>query len=133
MKNLFFVRIPSLCICFTLITIGNVLLNLLSGYDTSPFLLVLFLWLAVCQLIDQLISKINFRKWSHYCLTESALLYVLSLLFFRLVLWDGFSLSSFIAFTITFLLTDICVFWYFHKRQEIQAEEINALINEMKK
>lgn len=128
MKNLLFVRIPSICICFTLITLGDVIFSLLSGYNASPYPLVLFLWLAACQVIDQLMGKINFQKWSRYCITESVLLYVLSLLFCLLFLWGGFALSSFIVFTVIFLITDICVFWYFHKRQQIQADQINELI-----
>lgn len=129
MKKLLFVRIPSICICFTLITLGNVILDLLCGRNVSLFLPVLFVWLAACQLIDQLFGYIDFKKWSHYCITESVVLYLLSLLVFRLFFWDGFSVSALISFTIIFLITDVCVFWYFYRRQQIQAEEINSLID----
>lgn len=129
MKKLLFVRIPSICICFTLITLGNVILDLLCGRNVSLFLPVLFVWLAACQLIDQLFGYVDFKKWSHYCITESVVLYLLSLLVFRLFFWDGFSVSALISFTIIFLITDVCVFWYFYRRQQIQAEEINSLID----
>lgn len=129
MKKLLFVRIPSICICFTLITLGNVILDLLCGRNVSLFLPVLFVWLAACQLIDQLFGYVDFKKWSHYCITESVVLYLLSLLVFRLFFWDGFSFSALISFTIIFLITDVCVFWYFYRRQQIQAEEINSLID----
>lgn len=132
MKNLLFNCIPSICICFTLIVIGNWGLNLLWGDDVSLFLPVLFVWLAVCQLIDLIISKIEFRKWSHYCITESAVLYLLSLFVFRLFIWDGINIPILISFTVIFLVTDGFVFWYFRKRQEMQAKEINQLIQERK-
>lgn len=132
MKNLLFNCIPSICICFTLIVIGNWGLNLLWGDDVSLFLPVLFLWLTVCQLIDLIISKIEFRKWSHYCITESAVLYLLSLFVFRLFIWDGINIPILISFTVIFLVTDGFVFWYFRKRQEMQAKEINQLIQERK-
>lgn len=132
MKNLLFNCIPSICICFTLIVIGNWGLNLLWGDDVSLFLPVLFLWLTVCQLIDLIISKIEFRKWSHYCITESAVLYLLSLFVFRLLIWDGINIPILISFTVIFLVTDGFVFWYFRKRQEMQAKEINQLIQERK-
>lgn len=132
MKNLLFNCIPSICICFTLIVIGNWGLNLLWGDDVSLFLPVLFVWLAVCQLIDLIISKIEFRKWSHYCITESAVLYLLSLFVFRLLIWDGINIPILISFTVIFLITDGFVFWYFRKRQEMQAKEINQLIQERK-
>lgn len=132
MKNLLFNSIPSICICFTLIVIGNWGLNLLRGDDVSLFLPVLFVWLTVCQLIDLIISKIEFRKWSHYCITESAVLYLLSLFVFRLLIWDGINILILISFTVIFLVTDGFVFWYFRKRQEMQAKEINQLIQERK-
>lgn len=132
MKNLLFNSIPSICICFTLIVIGNWGLNLLRGDDVSLFLPVLFVWLTVCQLIDLIISKIEFRKWSHYCITESAVLYLLSLFIFRLFIWDGINIPILISFTVIFLVTDGFVFWYFRKRQEMQAKEINQLIQERK-
>ena len=132
MKNLLFNCIPSICICFTLIVIGNWGLNLLWGDDVSLFLPILFVWLAVCQLIDLIISKIEFRKWSHYCITESTVLYLLSLFVFRLFIWDGINIPILISFTVIFLFTDGFVFWYFRKRQEMQAKEINQLIQERK-
>lgn len=128
MKNLLFVRIPSTCICFTLITLADATLSLLRGGDASLYLPVLFLWLAACQVIDHFLCKIPFKKWSQYCITESAVLYLLSLFVFGSFFRNGFSASFLISFTLIFLITDIGVFWYFHKRQEIQAMEINDLI-----
>lgn len=128
MKNLLLNRIPSTCICFTLIVLANWGLNLLLGGEVSPFLPVLLVWLAVCQLIDELISRIEFRKWSHYFIVESAVLYLLSLFISRMFFWKGMDVSVFISFTVIFLFTDGFIFWYFRKRQEIQAKEINELI-----
>lgn len=128
MKSILFTRIPSTCICFTLIVIGNLGFNLLWGNEVSPFWMILLVWLIVCQVIDLLVSKIEFRKWSHYCIAESAVLYLLSLLFFRLFVWDKMDISILVSSTLIFLVTDGFIFWYFHKRQEIQAQEINELI-----
>ena len=132
MKNLLFTRIPSICICFTLIVIGDWGLNLLWGDGVSLFLPVLLVWLVVRQLIDLIISKIEFRKWSHYCITESAVLYLLSLFVYRLFIWDSMDILTLVSFTVIFLVTDGFVFWYFYRRQEIQAKEINQLIHAMK-
>lgn len=128
MKNLLWNRIPSICICFTLIVLANWGLDLLWGYEVSPFLLVLFVWLVACQFIDTLISRIEFRKWSHHCIAESVVLYLLSLFVSRMFFWKGMDVSIFVSFTVIFLITDGFIFWYFRKRQEIQAEEINELI-----
>ncbi len=129
MKDFLFTRIPSLCICFTLITLTSALIDMLRGAPSGAALPILFLWLAACQLVDILLGKINFKKWMHYCLAESALLYLLSLLFFRLLYWDSFSLQRLLSFTAIFLVTDIFIFWYFHKRRQLQAAEINALLD----
>ena len=46
MKNFLTVRVPSTCICFTLLLLANAALNLLSGIDTEGYdftVLVLFL------------------------------------------------------------------------------------------
>lgn len=128
MKNILFTRIPSICICFTLLVVVNWALNLLWGNEVSPFLMILFVWLIACQVIDLLVSKIEFRKWSHYCIAESAVLYLLSLLFYRLFMWDSMDVPILVSFSVIFLATDGFIFWYFRKRQEIQAKEINELI-----
>lgn len=129
MKDFLFTRIPSLCICFTLITLTSALIDMLRGAPSGAALPILFLWLAACQLVDILLGKINFKKWMHYCLAESALLYLLSLLFFRLLYWESFSLQRLLSFTAIFLVTDIFIFWYFRKRRQLQAAEINALLD----
>lgn len=128
MKNLIFIRIPSTCICFTLIVVGNLIFNLLQGNSVSPFFLILFGWLIACQFIDLLISKIEFQKWSHYCIMESIIFYLLSLFLFRLFVGHSMDISVLVSFTVTFLITDGFIFWYFYKRQKMQAAEINELI-----
>ena len=100
----------------------------MDSADGKTFLLVLFVWLTACQLIDTLISRIEFRKWSHHCIAESVVLYLLSLFISRTFFWKGMDVSIFLSFTVIFLFTDGFIFWYFRKRQEIQAEEINELI-----
>jgi len=129
MKNFLFVRIPSICICFTLITLADVITSLLFGNNTSPYVLVLFLWLILCQVIDWLISKVDFQSWIHYCLTESMVLYLSSLAVFGILFWHGITLHQFILFTVIFLIVDIFIFSYFRKRQQLQADEINELLS----
>lgn len=130
MKNLLFVRIPSLCICFTLITLTDVLLGIIRGDRTSLYIPILFLWLILCQAIDFFVSKIDFHKWLHYCIAESLILYFVSLAFWRIFFWSSLTGGQLLYFTVIFLITDIFVFSYFRKRQKIQADEINALLSE---
>lgn len=128
MKNLLFVRIPSTCICFTLITLATVSINLLSGSPVSDFPLILFGWIIVCQIIDWMLSFINFKNWLHYCITESVFLYAGSLTVALLFNWMTLQAVSLITFTFIFIVVDIFIFWYFRHRQKMLAEEINSLL-----
>lgn len=128
MKNLFFIRIPSTCICFTLIILVTLLNNLLYGADVSLFPLTLLGWIIICQTIDWLFSFINFKNYLQYCVTESIVLYISSLIIAYLFRWISFTIRNLISFTIIFLIVDILIFWYFKHRQKLLAEEINAML-----
>ena len=55
MKDIISIRIPSICICFTLVTVANSALNLLHSGGTDMYavsILLIFVWLVLCQLID---------------------------------------------------------------------------------
>lgn len=128
MKNLFFIRIPSTCICFTLIILVTLLNNLLYDADVPLFPLTLLGWIIICQIIDWLFSFINFKNYLQYCVTESIVLYISSLAIAYLFKWISFTLRNLISFTIIFLIVDILIFWYFKHHQKLLAEEINAML-----
>lgn len=128
MKNLFFIRIPSTCICFTLIILATLLNNLFYGADIPLFPLILFGWLIICQTIDWLLSFVNFKNYLQYCLTESIIFYIGSLSIAYLFNWISFTSRNLISFTLIFLIVDIFIFWYFKYRQKLLAEEINAML-----
>lgn len=127
MKQLLSVRIPSVCICYTVITLAMALSGVLSG--ASPwFPLALFGWLVACQVVDMLLCLIPFKSWLQYWLTESAVLYALSLAVFLLSGWMALRAGNVALFTLIFAAADVAVFWYFRRRQQLQAQEINDLL-----
>ncbi len=130
MKEIFNIRIPSLCICFTLVVLLDLLYSSLfcEGFAGAKGFFLIFLLCVLCQLADLAVSRLNFRRWLHYCLAESALFYVLCLAFCALVFWNGLTLQQVASFSAVFLLVDISVFFYFRKRQQLTAEEINDLL-----
>ena len=65
MKQFFFARIPSICICFTGIMLSSLAVNLLSGWPVSPFPFQVLGWIVACQGIDWLLSFLNFKSWLH--------------------------------------------------------------------
>ena len=134
MKNFLTVRVPSVCICFTLLLLANAVLNLLSGIDTEGYdftVLVLFLIILLCQAVDIALDHVEFRTWRQYCITESLILYVVTLTMSRIFFWPSFSARQLIIFTAIFLFIVTAVFSYFRKLQRMQADEINALIDKM--
>lgn len=130
MKHLFWNRIPSVCICFTLIILCSVVVNMAYGVQTSGFPVVMFGWILVCQVIDWLISFINFKSWWRYWLTESMILYMASFAVGVVLRWFVLEPAGILTFTVIFLVVDALIFWYFHYRQKLVAEEINAYLHD---
>lgn len=130
MKHLFWNRIPSVCICFTLIILCSVVVNMAYGVQTSGFPVVMFGWILICQVIDWLISFINFKSWWRYWLTESMILYMASFAVGVVLRWFVLELAGILTFTVIFLVVDALIFWYFHYRQKLVAEEINAYLHD---
>ncbi len=130
MKHLFWNRIPSVCICFTLIILCSVVVNMAYGVQISGFPVVMFGWILICQVIDWLISFINFKSWWRYWLTESMILYMASFAVGVVLRWFVLELAGILTFTVIFLVVDALIFWYFHYRQKLVAEEINAYLHD---
>ena len=130
MKRLFWNRIPSVCICFTLIVLCSVVVNMAYGVQTSGFPVVMFGWILICQVIDWLISFINFKSWWRYWLTGSMILYMASFAGGAVLRWFVLEPAGILTFTAIFLVVDALIFWYFHYRQKLVAEEINAYLHD---
>lgn len=131
MKDIISIRIPSICICFTLVTVANSALNLLHSGGTDMYavsILLIFVWLVLCQLIDAAICRIDFKKWIllHH---GTLILYLATLVFCRVFYWHSFTVRQLIMYTVVFAFVDIFIFSYFRKRQEMRADEINRLLN----
>ena len=132
MKDIISIRIPSICICFTLVTVANSALNLLHSGGTDMYsvsILLIFVWLVLCQLIDAAICRIDFKKWIHYCITESLILYLATLVFCRVFYWHSFTVRQLIMYTVVFAFFYIFKFYYLRKRKEMRAGEKNRNIN----
>lgn len=130
MKRFLFARIPSICICFTGILMGSLVVNLLSGWPVSPFPFQVLGWVLACQGIDWLLSDLNFKSWLHYCLVEFAILYTISLPVALVFRWTTGSIPSIVAYSLVFLAVYGLLCWYFRRRQQLLAQELNQLLQE---
>lgn len=131
MKDIISIRIPSICICFTLVTVANSALNLLHSGGTDVYavsILLIFVWLVLCQLIDAAICRIDFKMdpLLHHGIPHP---YLATLVFCRVFYWHSFTVRQLIMYTVVFAFVDIFIFSYFRKRQEMRADEINRLLN----
>lgn len=133
MKQFFFARIPSICICFTGIILGSLVANLLSGWPVSPFPFQILGWIVVCQGIDWLLSLVEFKSWRRYCLVEGGIFYVVSLPVALVFHWASPTLQGIVAYTLIFLALYLLLAWYFHRRQQLLAQELNQLLQEQQK
>lgn len=129
MRDIILNRIPSACICYTLIILANTVINLFRFENASSYPVMLFLWIIGCQIIDWVLSFLDFKSWLWYCLTESVILYGSSLAVALLFRWIDVQAADLASFTLIFLAADILVFWYFRRRQQLLAAEINSLIS----
>lgn len=130
MKQFLFARIPSICICFTGIILGSLVANLLAGWPVSPFPFQLLGWIVVCQGIDWLLSHLDFKRWLHYCLVEGTIFYVVSLPAALTFHWATVTVESIVAYSIIFLAVYLLLIWYFRRRQQLLAQELNQLLQE---
>lgn len=133
MKQFLFARIPSICICFTVIMLSSLAVNLLSGWPVSPFPFQVLGWIVACQGIDWLLSFLNFKSWLHYCVVEAAILYAVSLPVALLFRWASCTFPSIAAYSLIFLAVYFFLTWYFRRRQQLLAQELNQLLQEQQK
>lgn len=130
MKQIIKVYLPSACITFTLSMLSTTILNLIKGYpyQSNSWILALFGFIVIIDLIDLGLSYINFNSYKTYFVLELILTYSLLLAAGYLGHWFSFTLVSLISVSIIYLLVYCCVHGYFYKMRSYEAEEINQLI-----
>ncbi len=131
MKQLIKIYLPSACITFTLSMLGTTILNLINGYSyqSNGWILVLFGFIVVIDLIDLCLSYINFNSYKAYFVVELILTYTLLLAAGYFGHWFSFTANSIISVSVVLLMVYCCVHGYFYKRARMEAEAINILIN----
>ncbi|MBQ7944301.1 MAG: DUF3021 family protein [Lachnospiraceae bacterium] len=131
MKQLLKIYLPSTCITFTLSLLGTSILNLINGfpYQSNGWILLLFGFIVVIDLIDYGLSFIDFYSYKTYFVVELIVTYLLMLIAGFWGNWFSFTASSIISVSVVFLIVYCCVHGYFYKRARVEAEEINSLIN----
>lgn len=131
MKQLIQTYLPSACITFTLSVLASAIYNLLleNPYQSQGWLLLLFSYIVVLDLVDYGLSYIDFHTYQAYFITEFIIFYILLLLVGYFGHWFAFTAPSLVAISLMYLVIYCCIHAYFCKLRKYEAEEINQLIS----
>lgn len=131
MKRLIKTYFPSACITFTLSMLGTSILNLINGfpYQSNGWILVLFGFIVVIDLIDYGLSFIDFHSYKAYFVVELIATYLLMLFAGYFGHWFSFTIGNVISISVMYLIVYCCVHGYFYKMRQYEADEINQLLN----
>lgn len=130
MKKLFN-YIPSICLCFTLGVVILTLVNLINGYTnmSNLGLLYYFVLIVAVHFITFAVSKINFKTYRAYHITNFSAIYIFFLISnysFRLA---SLTLENFIQTLIWSLLMYYLIYFYYNKKNKLEANEINKKLS----
>lgn len=131
MKQIIRTYLPSACITFTLSVIGSAILNLLNGnlYQSQEWLLFLFTYIVVLDLMDYGLCYINFHTYRAYFITELILFYITLLIVGYFGHWFAFTVPSLTIISLMYFIIYYSIQTYFCKLRKYEADEINQLIS----
>lgn len=131
MERIFKICLPSAAITYTAVVLCVSLCNRLEGYEyqSNGWLLGIFGFIVLTEVLDMLLAKIEFRSYMAYFLTEAVLDYIL---FMVLVGYVGnsfpFTPGRIAQVTVIFLAIMALVHYYFYRVSKRNADEINDLL-----
>lgn len=123
--------IPSICLCFTLGVVISTCSNLINGYTNMSNLGILYYFILVVAVhfITAAVSKINFKTYRAYHITNFLAIYIFFLIsnyFFR---FTSLTFEALITNLIWSLLMYSLIYSYYNKKNKLEAEEINKKIS----
>lgn len=125
--------LPSAAIGFTLTILSVSVLNLMEGNECQSnwWILEVFGYIIVLQLLDTLLDRIDFRSYFAYFVTEAVLGYGLLVVVFGYVgNWFSFTPIKIVQVTVLYILILAYIHFYFYRRAQRNAEEINELLKQ---
>ncbi|MDF2800991.1 MAG: hypothetical protein K0S61_894 [Anaerocolumna sp.] len=124
--------LPSISITFMLSILISVVWNVILGNTENTyfnFIIQLFSFLILVQIIDFFISKINYRNYFGYFATANIIYFIVYMTFGYFFHWFGFRLINIIINTSSFIIVTTFIHYHFHRLFQLEAEEINRLID----
>ena len=133
MSRLMKTYIPALTLNFTIIILFACVVNVVQGYDKEGFcffILGVMGYLIIALAIDYFLSMINFKKYIHYFVVETILLYPAFLVAAGLGKWFHITTLNVLSYFCIFLIIMAVIHYYIYTVSKKQAEEINAILNQ---
>lgn len=130
MKGFFKTYIPAASVTFTVSALAVCVVNLTEGFTSlrTSWCLELFGLIFLIDVTDYLLSKINFKNYALYYLTELLLTYMIMLGIGYLGSWFVFEAAELIKITLLYLVIFSLVHGYFYRRAKKNAREINGYL-----
>jgi hypothetical protein len=125
--------LPALSISFTVIMMLAGIINMIFAENKDGFVCFIFevfIYLVITCILDEWIGKIDFKTYIGHFLTESILLYPVTILFVIRYKWVGVSVRNILFSSIVYILVMAGIHLYFYYIEKSSAEEINRLLQE---
>lgn len=132
-------KLSSICMVFTMSVLGIILADFAAGHYSSSLsgqaLLIMLGFITVLYLIPSLMNQIPFRREIFYQISTALIQYAAFLVY--LVCWfryqhlvnlTGWLLKNTVLYAIIYFLISL----YYRKKSQLQAEEINRLLDRQK-
>ena len=117
---------------FTLVLLIYSIINI-KFYTGNVYILELFGIVAAAVCIWNIIGKINFKSYIGFFSIEYLAMYAVTIGGVFALKWYDFTMSNVIILSIEFIVTIAVITYVLVKRERIECDEINELINERMK
>lgn len=130
MKEKIMSRLPFIYTYYTIIIFVTCIYNLAIGNTLIEirWFIELFAFLVIFVILDQVFSHINFKSFFTCAISESAVAYVLLLVFSYFFKWITFAPEQILRLTILFLIIVTIGISYMNYRNKLHSKELNELI-----
>lgn len=125
--------LPSTAFAFTAVMLCVCVLNLIEGYEyqNNWRILEVFGYIVVMELVDVLLSRIEFKHYLTYFLTEGVAGYGLFFGLFGYVgNWFSYTPKRMMQVTLIYILIFAALHYYFYRRAQSRADEINEMLKD---
>lgn len=125
--------LPAISMAFTIIILLAGIINWIVDKNLSnfvAFIFEVFVYLIITCIMDELIGRIDFKSYIGHFISESLLIYPVTMIFGIRFRWFGLSVTNLLFCSFIYLCVMIGIHLYFYILEKINVAEINSLLEE---